>query len=127
MDSKIDGKDDDFVFIYYRGKNDAWDGYGGAVVYTKSPKLPESIIPNLQAAANRVNLNFNKFTTTDNTCGPEPPLLARLEKKVSPSSQIPHISTHILSQIQNDEISVNIISIPPALASLLHIVPKWKR
>jgi len=82
LDSKIDGKDDDYVFIYYRGKNDAWDGYGGAVVYTKSPKLPESIIPNLQAAAKQVNLNFNKFTTTDNTCGPEPPLLARLEKKV---------------------------------------------
>ena len=52
------------------------------MVYTKSPKLPESIIPELQAAAKRVNLDFNKFTTTDNTCGPEPPLIARVEKTV---------------------------------------------
>lgn len=80
--SKIENKDDDYVFIYYRGKNDAWDGYGGAVVYTKSPKLPASIIPELQIAAKGVNLDFNKFTTTDNTCAPEPPLFARLEKKV---------------------------------------------
>jgi len=83
LSSKIENKEDDYVFIYYRGKNDAWDGYGGAVVYTKSPTLPASIVPELQAAAKRVNLNFNKFTTTDNTCGPEPPLLARLEKKVN--------------------------------------------
>ncbi|KAG0591311.1 hypothetical protein KC19_1G165700 [Ceratodon purpureus] len=80
--SRIENKPDDYVFIYYRGKNDAWDGYGGAVVYTKSPKLPESIIPELQAAAKKVNLDFSKFTTTDNTCGPEPPLIARLEKTV---------------------------------------------
>lgn len=80
--SRIENKPDDYVFVYYRGKNDAWDGYGGAVVYTKSAKLPESIIPELQAAAKRVNLDFNKFTTTDNTCGPEPPLVARLERTV---------------------------------------------
>jgi violaxanthin de-epoxidase len=52
------------------------------VVYTKSAKLPENIIPELQAAAKTVNLDFNKFTTTDNTCGPEPPLVARLERTV---------------------------------------------
>lgn len=79
--SRIENKPDDYVFIYYRGKNDAWDGYGGAVVYTKSSTLPTSIIPELGAAAKKVNLDFKKFTTTDNTCGPEPPLLARLEKK----------------------------------------------
>lgn len=27
--------------IYYRGKNDAWDGYGGATVYTKARQLPQ--------------------------------------------------------------------------------------
>jgi violaxanthin de-epoxidase len=80
--SRIENKPDDYVFVYYRGKNDAWDGYGGAVVYTKSAKLPENIIPELQAAAKTVNLDFNKFTTTDNTCGPEPPLVARLERTV---------------------------------------------
>jgi hypothetical protein len=28
-------KPDDYVFIYYRGQNDAWVGYGGATVYTR--------------------------------------------------------------------------------------------
>lgn len=81
--AKTNGEPDDYVFVYYRGKNDAWDGYGGAVVYTRSKILPPSIIPELQQAAKRVKLDFNKFTPTDNTCGPEPPLFARLEKKVS--------------------------------------------
>ncbi|CAK9875021.1 unnamed protein product [Sphagnum jensenii] len=80
--AKTNGEPDDYVFVYYRGKNDAWDGYGGAVVYTRSKILPSSIIPELQQAAKRVKLDFNKFTPTDNTCGPEPPLFARLEKKV---------------------------------------------
>jgi violaxanthin de-epoxidase len=80
--AKTNGEPDDYVFVYYRGKNDAWDGYGGAVVYTRSKILPPSIIPELQQAAKRVKLDFNKFTPTDNTCGPEPPLFARLEKKV---------------------------------------------
>lgn len=26
---------DEYVAVYYRGSNDAWDGYGGAVVYTR--------------------------------------------------------------------------------------------
>ncbi|KAG6735422.1 hypothetical protein POTOM_061966 [Populus tomentosa] len=33
------------------GKNDAWDGYGGAVVYTRSAVLPESIVLELEMAA----------------------------------------------------------------------------
>lgn len=88
LSSKIEKKPTDYVFIYYRGKNDAWDGYGGAVVYTRSRTLPPSIVPELQAAAKRVNLDFNKFTATDNTCGPEAPLFARLEKKVLTYSQL---------------------------------------
>eukprot|EP00887_Chlorella_sp_A99_P004962 scaffold4.g4962.t1 len=28
-------KPDEYVFIYYRGQNDAWKGYGGATVYTR--------------------------------------------------------------------------------------------
>lgn len=54
------------------------------MVYTRSKTLPTSIVPELQRAAKRVNLDFNKFTNTDNTCGPEAPLFARLEKKVHP-------------------------------------------
>lgn len=58
-----------FAFIYYRGSNDAWDGYGGAVVYTRDAKLPESIVPRLKVAAKKVNFDFDKdFKRTDNTC-----------------------------------------------------------
>lgn len=82
LSSKIENKPDDYIFVYYRGKNDAWEGYGGAVIYTRSPVLPSSIVPVLEKAARKVGLDIQKFKRTDNTCGPEPPLLARLEKKV---------------------------------------------
>ncbi|CAI9090945.1 OLC1v1025843C1 [Oldenlandia corymbosa var. corymbosa] len=82
LSSQIENKPDDYVFVYYRGKNDAWDGYGGAVVYTRSAVMPESIVPELERAAQSVGRDFNKFIRTDNTCGPEPPLVERLEKTV---------------------------------------------
>lgn len=82
LSSKIENKQDDYVFVYYQGRNDAWDGYGGAVVYTRSAVLPESIVPELEKAAKSVGRDFSKFIRTDNTCGPEPPLVERLEKTV---------------------------------------------
>ena len=53
-----------FVLVYYRGNNDAWDGYGGAVVYTRSPKLPESLKPRLAEACKRAGIDFAKVTQT---------------------------------------------------------------
>ncbi|GLT87367.1 hypothetical protein SLE2022_054550 [Rubroshorea leprosula] len=82
LSSKIENKQDDYIFVYYQGRNDAWDGYGGAVVYTRSVVLPESIVPELEKAAKSVGRDFSTFIRTDNTCGPEPPLVERLEKKV---------------------------------------------
>ncbi|XP_072981680.1 violaxanthin de-epoxidase, chloroplastic [Typha angustifolia] len=82
ISSKIENKPDDYIFVYYRGKNDAWDGYGGAVVYTRSAVLPETIRPELEKAARNVGRDFSRFIRTDNTCGPEPPLVERLEKTV---------------------------------------------
>ncbi|CAL9763750.1 unnamed protein product [Musa acuminata subsp. burmannicoides] len=82
ISSKVENKEDDYIFVYYRGRNDAWDGYGGAVVYTKSAVLPESIVPELEKAAKSIGHDFSKFIRTDNTCGPEPPLVERLEKTV---------------------------------------------
>lgn len=82
MSSKIENKADDYVFVYYRGSNDAWDGYGGAFVYTRSAVLPDSIVPELERAAKSVGRDFSKFIKTDNTCGLEPPLVERLEKTV---------------------------------------------
>lgn len=82
LSSKIENKQDDYIFVYYRGRNDAWDGYGGAVVYTRSAVLPESIVPELERAAKSIGRDFNEFIKTDNTCGPEPTIVERLEKTV---------------------------------------------
>lgn len=49
--------------------------------------MPESIVPELEKAAKNVGRDFNKFIRTDNTCGPEPPLVERLEKKVEEGEQ----------------------------------------
>ncbi|CAO2836593.1 unnamed protein product [Amaranthus hypochondriacus] len=82
LSSKIENQPDDYIFVYYRGRNDAWDGYGGAVIYTRSATLPETIVPELEKAARSVGRDFSTFIRTDNTCGPEPPLVERLEKTV---------------------------------------------
>lgn len=58
-----------FALVYYRGSNDAWDGYGGATVYTRDSKMPESLRPRLRAAAAKVNYDFDRdFSLTDNSC-----------------------------------------------------------
>ncbi|CAL0301792.1 unnamed protein product [Lupinus luteus] len=82
LSSKIENRADDYIFVYYRGRNDAWDGYGGAVVYTRSAVLPETIIPELEKAAKNVGREFSRFIKTDNSCGPEPSLVEKIEKKV---------------------------------------------
>ena len=61
-----------FAFVYYRGSNDAWDGYGGVVVYTRDAALPEVLLPRLREAAKKVNFDWDKdFTVTDNSCPTE--------------------------------------------------------
>ncbi|KAI3969046.1 hypothetical protein MKW92_045564 [Papaver armeniacum] len=82
LSSKIENNADDYVFVYYRGRNDAWDGYGGAFLYTRSSVLPDSIVPEIERAAKSVGRDFNTFMKTDNTCGPEPPLVERIERTV---------------------------------------------
>jgi violaxanthin de-epoxidase len=60
-----------FAFVYYRGSNDAWDGYGGAVVYTREAQLPPVLLPRLREAARRANPKWEfdrDFTVTDNSC-----------------------------------------------------------
>lgn len=62
-----------FAFVYYRGSNDAWDGYGGVVVYTRAASMPPELLPRLRVAAKKVGFDFDKdFTLTDNTCPTEP-------------------------------------------------------
>ena len=54
-----------FAFVYYRGANDAWVGYGGAVVYTRDSKLPQELIPRLREAAKKVNFDYDKAIQTE--------------------------------------------------------------
>lgn len=62
-----------FAFVYYQGSNDAWDGNGGVVVYTRASQLPTSLLPRLRESARKVNFDFDKdFTITDNTCPTQP-------------------------------------------------------
>ena len=69
-----------FAFVYYRGNNDAWEGYGGAVVYTRAASLPPELLPRLRTAAAKVGFDFDQdFTVTDNTC---PTDLSSTEKLV---------------------------------------------
>ena len=64
-----DDKDNGFVLVYYRG-NDAWDGYGGAFLYTRKPTVSPEPEPRLTEAMERTGLKYkwSDFTKTDNTC-----------------------------------------------------------
>ncbi|KAI8469658.1 MAG: Violaxanthin de-epoxidase-domain-containing protein [Monoraphidium minutum] len=73
---------DKYALIYYRGNNDAWKGYGGAVVYTRDRQLPADIIPELREAAKGAGIKWEDFKVTDNTCGPHPPPPPGLLKEV---------------------------------------------
>lgn len=66
----IDYEPDDFVLVYYKGSNDAWDGYGGAFLYTRAPTVRPELIPRLTAAVDKMNVPYkwSDFTLTDNTC-----------------------------------------------------------
>jgi len=74
-------KPDEYVFVYYRGQNDAWKGYGGGVVYTRAASLPAAYIPELKAAAEGAGLDWADFKTSDNTCPPHPPRAPSLTSK----------------------------------------------
>jgi violaxanthin de-epoxidase len=76
----IGSKPDEYVFVYYRGQNDAWKGYGGATVYTRSRSLPVELIPELKEKAEAAGLDWSKFTITDNTCPAKPPARGPLEE-----------------------------------------------
>ena len=66
----LDYEPDDFVLVYYRGSNDAWDGYGGAFLYTRAPTVRKDLYPRLEKAMENSGLSYRwkDFTLTDNSC-----------------------------------------------------------
>lgn len=79
----LDYEPDDFVLVYYMGSNDAWDGYGGAFLYTRSPSVRPDLVPRLEKAFNAANLPYkwSDWSMTDNSCKPlaENPTILREE------------------------------------------------
>eukprot|EP00884_Botryococcus_braunii_P012424 jgi/Botrbrau1/21182/Bobra.0061s0073.1 len=73
-------KPEEYVVVYYRGNNDAWTGYGGAVIYTRAASLPQEIVPEVSAAVERAGMKWSDFVVTDNTCGPHPPPVPLIQK-----------------------------------------------
>jgi len=57
-----------YAVVYYRGSNDAWDGYGGAVIYTREPTLDDKYVPEITQSLQKVGLKFSDFQRTDNSC-----------------------------------------------------------
>lgn len=66
----VDYEPNDFILVYYRGSNDAWDGYGGAFLYTRTPSVRPELFPRLTAAVERMKVPYkwSDFSLTDNTC-----------------------------------------------------------
>ncbi|CAM9547427.1 unnamed protein product [Choristocarpus tenellus] len=67
----LDAEENSHVLIYYRGSNDAWDGYGGAVLYTKDKTVPKALVPRLRQACAQANIDWDKFIANDNSCKPQ--------------------------------------------------------
>eukprot|EP01041_Mallomonas_annulata_P001411 gene1411-2709_t len=69
----IDYEPNDFILVYYKGSNDAWDGYGGAFLYTRSPTVRPELFPRLTEAVARMKIPYqwSDFSLTDNSCKPE--------------------------------------------------------
>jgi len=69
-----------WLLIYYRGNNDAWDGYGGATVYSTSPVLEKKYYADIDAKLQKIGRRFSDFTLTDNTCKPRESKLEEFEQ-----------------------------------------------
>lgn len=64
-----DDPDLGFVLIYYRGQNDAWAGYGGGTLYTRSRYPDERILSRVRGATARANVPFDQFwKVPNNSC-----------------------------------------------------------
>jgi violaxanthin de-epoxidase len=75
----LGAKDEAYVVVYYRGSNDAWDGYGGAVIYSREPKLPRKYFAEIDEALKPVGYSMEDFTLTDNSCRAAETKLEELE------------------------------------------------
>lgn len=83
-----------YVVVYYRGSNDAWDGYGGAVVYSRDAAFPKEYTDEVDASLRKVGLKFADFQLTDNSCKPN---IGRLEEL---EADLEFVSTRAAGTVQ---------------------------
>jgi violaxanthin de-epoxidase len=72
----------EYVLVYYRGSNDAWDGYGGAFVYSTNPVLDKKYYGEIDQALRKIGRKFSDFQLTDNTCKPRESRLEEFEADI---------------------------------------------
>lgn len=115
----LDYKPDAYALIYYRGQNDAWDGYGGAVLYTRAAKLPREYVPALKEACAKVpGLSWSDFKQTDNSC----PKLEQevLKEELEKDATILRLD---IEELEND-VEVGLFGLPREINKDLQIIEK---
>jgi violaxanthin de-epoxidase len=109
----MDDPEKGWVLVYYRGRNDAWAGYGGGTLYTRAKTIPPQILDRVKAACDKIQIPYDKFwKATDNSCNASPdPLKARasfakklLEQgELSAEEQLTYLARSAQSEIDKDE------------------------
>lgn len=61
-------KEGEWVYIYYRGINDAWDGYGGVTVYATMFDFKLEWIFDFEVVFKKVGVKWSDFVIIDNLC-----------------------------------------------------------
>jgi len=102
-----------FVLIYYRGRNDAWAGYGGGTLYTRAPTVNRALLDRVGDACDKAKVPFFKYwKLTDNSCPIEQdPLKLRQQYaqrllkqgELSVQEQLTYLSRQAYSEIDADE------------------------
>jgi hypothetical protein len=114
-------KKDAYVLVYYRGSNDAWDGYGGAVLYTREQALPDKYVPELREAAAKVpGLKWEDFVRTDNSCKPIEALNDAALRELERDANILRLD---LKDLEND-VEVGLYGLPIEIGKDLRKIEK---
>jgi violaxanthin de-epoxidase len=64
----LGSKKDEYLVVYYRGSNDAWDGYGGGTIYTKTKTLDKKYFAEINEVLKPIGYSMKDFSLNDNTC-----------------------------------------------------------
>jgi violaxanthin de-epoxidase len=75
----LGSKKDEYLVVYYRGSNDAWDGYGGATIYTKTKNLDRKYFGEINEVLKPIGYSMKDFSLNDNTCKPRESRFEELE------------------------------------------------